>query len=547
VLAFSDLTSGPNSGNTDTSKGQASGVNGAIVSVWGLNLGNSQGNSTITVNGAVASIIYYWGDAVPPWSPANLHNGYQNMQMVILQVPNTAALGAGTITVNVNGRTSNKIPFAVRPGRIFFVSTGGKDRNRGTFKSPLRSIQAAKDVATRPGDTIYVENGVNTLTDTQGFGAAVRMNHSATQSAPIALVAYPGAVSQIGSATLEAFQFYISDSEGAPKNITLSKFTIVGTACPLGISEGGRVVGSVVSVPNGNLDTGASNGRGSNLYWLGNEWTNIGAPSPRGLSYQSLYHVLYVSGYRGVAVQKAESNRWVEWNYFHDNNATRAVNIYSQIDTPTSDLIQGHHVDHNVIINQRGDGILLGALVTGENWVYDNLILNAGLGPEPTDQPTPHTCIDIRGGYEKLDKAMNIMHVYNNTMFNCGFNSGNKDTGGFLLVNTRLYTMDIHNNIVYQTNSNLPYIDPYTDSISKDPAQWSHNLWFGSGRAPSFDSNNLNANPQFVNPGTNFHLQTISPAIDSGTNLGRSFVSNDLDGTPQPSRGKFDRGAYELP
>src|SRR6185437_12171147 len=280
---------------------------GAIVSVWGLNLGNSQGNSTLTVNGAVASIIYYWGDAVPPWSPANLHNGYQNMQMVIFQVPNTAAPGTGTISVNVNGRVSNTIAFAVRPGRIFYVSTKGKDRSRRTFQSPLRSIQAAKDVATKPGDAIYVENGVNALTDTQGVGAAVRMNHSATQTAPIALVAYPGAVSQIGSTTLEAFQFYISDAAGAPLYITISKLTILGSACPLGISEGDRVVGSVVSVPNGNLDTGASNGRGSNLYWLGNEWTNIGAPSPAGLSYQSLYHVLYVSGYRGVSVQKAET------------------------------------------------------------------------------------------------------------------------------------------------------------------------------------------------------------------------------------------------
>src|SRR2546426_7571081 len=38
TLFFSDLESGPNTGNTDTSLGQVSGQNGAIVTIWGANL-----------------------------------------------------------------------------------------------------------------------------------------------------------------------------------------------------------------------------------------------------------------------------------------------------------------------------------------------------------------------------------------------------------------------------------------------------------------------------------------------------------------------------
>ena len=49
VLYFTDLASGPRSGNGDTSKGQIANQDGALVTVWGQNLGTSQGTSTITL------------------------------------------------------------------------------------------------------------------------------------------------------------------------------------------------------------------------------------------------------------------------------------------------------------------------------------------------------------------------------------------------------------------------------------------------------------------------------------------------------------------
>src|SRR5579864_7340951 len=39
VLFFSDLTSGPNSGNSDASLGQTPGQDGALVTIWGAHLG----------------------------------------------------------------------------------------------------------------------------------------------------------------------------------------------------------------------------------------------------------------------------------------------------------------------------------------------------------------------------------------------------------------------------------------------------------------------------------------------------------------------------
>ncbi len=87
VLAFTDLVSGPRSGNVDTSHGQTSGVDGAFVTVWGYNLGTSQGGSTITVGGTAPRAVYYWGNATPPnCGPANLYNTHQKLQCVIFQI-----------------------------------------------------------------------------------------------------------------------------------------------------------------------------------------------------------------------------------------------------------------------------------------------------------------------------------------------------------------------------------------------------------------------------------------------------------------------------
>jgi hypothetical protein len=56
ILCFSDLASGPKTGNSDVSLGQTAGTDGAIVTVWGKNLGASQGTSRVFVNGTEARV-----------------------------------------------------------------------------------------------------------------------------------------------------------------------------------------------------------------------------------------------------------------------------------------------------------------------------------------------------------------------------------------------------------------------------------------------------------------------------------------------------------
>ena len=57
------------------------------------------------------------------------------------------------------------------------------------------------------------------------------------------------------------------------------------------------------------------------------------------------------------------------------------------------------------------------------------------------------------------------------------------------------------------------------------------------------DSNAIIGNPLFVNPGSDFHLQSTSPAIDAGLTLPE--VTEDYEHNSRPQGSGYDIGAYE--
>lgn len=76
---------------------------------------------------------------------------------------------------------------------------------------------------------------------------------------------------------------------------------------------------------------------------------------------------------------------------------------------------------------------------------------------------------------------------------------------------------------------------------------WGADLWANltdwSGPVVT-GSINLWANPLFINPPVDYHIDIESPAIDSGVNAG---VLTDIDGEPRPASMGFDLGADEAP
>jgi hypothetical protein len=536
VLYFSDLTSGPKTGNSDTSGGR-SGQDGAIVTVWGRNLGSTQGSSRAYANGAEAASYFSWGNAT---APADLYT-YHHVQKVSFQISHLAQDGLGSIHMVVNGRSSNTLPFTVRTGHIYFVTTGGRDNTGdGSWGNPWRTIPKAVS-SLAPGDITYIGDGVDQTTVT-GYNAAVNLSSDGAEGNPKALVVYPGATSRVGNTSIErAFGVWNPAGAGSYSvHWVLAGFTMTTAQIGVSAQSGFRVVGNYVTAPDGDGWDGAINGVGNNVYILGNELENVGAA---GCS--KYYHAIYIKGARPSDPPRAptESNREVAWNYIHDGRSNRAINVYSEGEY--SAYIQQQRIHDNVIVNQRGDGILLGYYVTGDNWVYNNLVVNAGLGPEwgaGGDDASSHTGMRLDSGHE--DVAQTTVYVYNNTLYGNGWSGAfYGDQNGSVLISQWALdhgTVHFSNNVLYSTGE--PYMADESGTI---PADNYRNCWYGDGAAPVWDTTAINDDPDFLNASAfDLRLQEGSPCVDAGRNVS-TVVARDLLGAPRPQGLGFDIGAYE--
>jgi hypothetical protein len=549
VLNFSDLTSGPKTGNTDTSLGQTSGTDGVIVTVWGTNLGATQGSSKVFVNGAEAR-VYSWGNAT---APADLYTRH-HLQMIAFQVSHLATDGVGTIAVNVNGVASNTLPFTVRAGKIYFVKpTGDDSAGDGSWNKPWKTLGNLNfnGALTHllPGDTLYVCDGVQQTVeagDRSVMNLDDREANTGTVAMPKALVGYPGAHTLIGNTAFRStYSTFISGATNGygALNWTISKLTMTALNNVADLNPGFRIIGNHVSAPQGSDASGAVEGSGNNLVVLGNEITQVGA-----FKCTKLYHPIYISGARTSSGPRlpTESNREIAWNYLHDNYANDGINIYSE--DSSSAYITNHRVHHNVVVNQTGRGMLIGSLITGENWFYDNVIEKAGLGPVSPEGDEGHFGVQISAGDRNWNtnqpiNTNTLIHFCNNTLYGCGWSGSlNGANGALLFAGLDQYTLDFSNNIIQSTG------DPYVAGWSDLPASAAfHNVWFGAGAAPAWDTSALSADPKFVNAaGSDFHLLSASPAIDVGLAAVSTFVTVDFDNLPRPQGKGLDLGAFEF-
>ena len=535
VLFFSDLTSGPKSGNSDSSSGRIAGQDGAIVTVWGRHLGAALENTRVYCNGAPAASYYSLGEATQPANLATFHH----MQMIVFQVSRDAADGSGEIHVVVDGRKSNPLPFTVRPGGIDFVSTtGDDDTGTGSWSQPWRTVLKAVDMLA-PGDIAYIGDGVNQTNEIDA-SACVNLWSDGMPDQPKALIVYPGATSRIGHPAVErAFWLYNWERDAFATHWIIAKFTITTAQVGAPAYTGFRVVGNHITAPTGDGMDGAIDGQGSAVHVLGNELEQVG---DAGCS--KLYHTIYFKGQRQDDPPRppTESDREIAWNYIHDNRSNRGINIYSE--QANSAFIQRHAVHDNVIVRQRGDGIMLGYYVVGENWIYNNLVIQAGLGPEWWDSESYHSGIRIDTGHEAVSNT--VVHCYHNTLYGCGWAGAvlPGENGHLLLSPMALQWSAVYfvNNLIFSTG------EPYVAAESGTPPAGDYrNCWFGQGPPPSWDTGAIQLDPQLTDPGRgDFFLRGGSPCIDAGQDV-TAIVRGDLLGVVRPQGSAPDLGAFELP
>lgn len=505
-LFYSDLDSGPATGGLNN--------NGVFVTVYGKGFGVTQGTSSVTVSGATAVTYQVWSDTKITFQPG-------------------AKAQSGNIVVN----GSNPLPFTVRAGNIFLVTTTGSDAAAGTFAAPWKTALHAL-AAIAPGDTVYIRTGAGPVVDDgQGWSSCFTLGGNAgTAGNPKAFVAYPGDTVVWGSTT--ACTGIRAKGQGE-SYWTFAGFNISGQTIAVNpyAETGWRIIGNDITCPNGNGQAGCMDIANGGPYFIyGNNIHDVGTNLAPG-AVTALYHGVYLSD--------AVFNVDFGWNTIAKVQGCRGLQENSN--SPAADAY-GLTIHDNIIHDTQCDGIVMTTVDPSKGAIklYNNIIYNAGTGPNNAEGSGAWSCMNLQTWDTSASTGSGVIDVYNNTMYNCGTfaNPPYGGSNGGILFNGPNATkkLQARNNILYMTGQ--PYI---VNANAVTALTGSNNLFFGNG-APSAGTSltaSLNVDPKFTSASTaNFHLLAGSPAAAAGVTVP---LATDFDGVPLPQNGAFQIGALAIP
>ncbi len=503
VIFYSDLTSGPRSGGQDDK--------GAFVTIWGKHFGQTKGASKVTVGGGLA-------DNYPEWSD----------QKICFQLGENAV--SGDIVVITEEGSSNRIPFNVRPGNIYFVTPNGS--GTGTVTNPFSpSDYIAKLENGEKGATAYFRTGTYSEQYAHpGWHAnfCLTDEYSGTNGNENAFIAYPGEIAKITTSSSSGadrsnFRLYSNPAQ----YIVVSKFTFYAENASIGGHTGWRIVGNDINAIHAPSASGAINtglyqdATPHNIYIYGNEIRD-------GSSGNKLDHAIYPSS--GV------NYLYIGWNYIHDNNFSAGP----MISFNCNDAYNKNLVSKNIFIHDNQIDVssyparAIGVFETGQGstiYEYNNVIIGAA--------PNGSCSVYAMSG--------NI-HYLNNTFFHAG-----ADNLGATLCfySSTMYghdykpeSIEIKNNIIYANDVASYYIRRTGDAPIPIV---SHNLFYNITNTRDddqylLDQDKVMADPLFVNVTEHdFRLQDDSPASGNGQQL--TLISRDIAGNIRSLNPSI--GAYE--
>lgn len=551
VVFFSDLTDGPVSGFS------GSGTQGAAVSIWGLNFGETRGTGYVTIGGVNLTDSGSYAE----WAATTNPTTARGLQRITFYLNSSMSLGSTTISVTTSEGTSATIPFYTRnTGNIYFVATDGSDSNSGaTTALPwLTAMKARATVAA--GDVVYFRAGQHTERDTTSTTPAnycyinfYNGNHAAgSANNSITFAAYPGELVTFGDGTDTIPKFI--RQVGYDPNIdhldywTFSKFKVQVYFSISHISTGSySTMDNTRWVGFDGTTTAAATGTGVGFWFTGNE-------SNSGTKFYGNYihHVGKAldweeadgSGYRvgPIYFQGFGDHTGVVdigWNEFAWNNGQSQFYGHYHTDVLSELRYHDNYVHHTSTapVETVASTAVFGGgddnHVVKENYafittayIYNNIFANNGGNIRFTDG----TSYGGHGG---------AIHYYNNTNYlNTTVTSRDYHTGNFA-------SLTFKNNITWANNDGSP--DYFYDDVVgwEANATGSNNVYYGLAAGldvwEDAETSMASTNP-LIN--ADFTLQEGSPCRSAGADLSATFTTDHIGYARGAS---WDIGAHEYP
>jgi len=549
VILFTDLDSGPNSGGENIG-----GFAGAYVTLYGNNFGALQGASSVTWNGQNCLRVVGSAGSYGGWGSAHLW-----YQKIIVQLGAGCTPGAGNFVVTTLAGTSNGFPFTVRSsGNIYCISTTGNDSNNGHFPSSCWLTPKHAFQGMTAGDTTYWLGGV-VISGGGGFAGLDWGAGSNSAATPVAMVAYPGATPQPGVQCTGgscsngiAVRCNTGYSSSSCSNITMAGLKIQGSGQAWFSQYSGsnqKFVGNYFTCIGGPSPVGCfETSQSSQVKFFGNEVTGIVSSGSTGKQYHAVYFCTDTNHVEAA------------WNSIHNNNSCRAIQIHS---SPLGDGTSGKNqfdlsLHDNLIHDDPCDAINFATVDPSQGKVeaYNNVIYHVGLGPDPNDGEASYACIRIAQFTNNGAAGTGNVEIYNNTLNDCGSHVGTFGWSGTFAFASGSVGATVRNNIAYQ-NSGEFFTNSGKTVSGLTLTGSSNNIWFGGSQAaPAWSTNNISADPLFVNRAAiNLHILSGSPALDAAITIsnGNSYKGYQVwngrplgqDGVSRPQGSGYDIGAYE--
>lgn len=433
----------------------------------------------------------------------------------------TTTTTSTTTTTMVSAPSPAPAPTPTPTGPVYYVSTSGNDSNSGSSSAPWRTIQKAANMV-NPGDTVILMNGAYEEPE-------IIFKRSGTASAPIVFKAQ------------NKWQAIVSSVSGCQPGVSLYGSYITLQDLRLSVSSKNA---NCTTYTSANVDIRA--------------WNSVNATPSNPTTGLVGFHAngLKVDGlHRSEGVK---SNQ--DFTIIENSEASNSIELFGSLNSV---------VRNNIVWAQDQYGVSIFAKGGVRNaQIYGNIVHNKASNGNAI----------IIGGYScdscHFDTSTNIEAynsvAYNNVVINESSGQmaalmfqGAKDSAFFnnVVINGMLaMTLGGHNTGPQAPTSNPSFKNNIVmcngASLTSGYFGWSstgtmnmdYNDFYNCSGAPA-QSHPVSGNPLFVNQLSDWHLQSGSPAINSGTPVsmpayggGSIDMSHDINGIVRTS--PWDLGIY---